>query len=424
MPAAKDKVPVIRNPQTWPRPVRTTLNWIVSQFHFAHALLRERLLDSGLSFFRDFVALLDRSIQDRKVAEEHALLHVRFARLPARHRPHHSSRERVDILLLMMRTGWTVKEAAKRLLVSESTIRSWIQDFAEGRLSADDHQVPHNKHAEVVAWIAHELKERYPLPECGYGTIAQLMVQNGIACSKSSVKRKLKRPKPKTPPKPAKSKKEKNDGVPFNVLAPKAKNRSWHMDLTEIRVLFFRFFVAAILDGFSRKLLAVKVYAWHPETKAIVDLLRQSVDSFGAPRFLVTDHGPIFRKRFKKALNGTPTTLVKGKVYSPEFNGKAERWFRTLKLWQRISLLFCSVGRVQQRLDAHRDWYNQVRCHQALAGRTPEEAWNGSSRPPPQPILECDPLKPAVEIRVERFRGDKDLPVVKIDVNRDARLAA
>lgn len=53
--------------------------------------------------------------------------------------------------------------------------------------------------------------------------------------------------------------------------------------------------------------------------------LRQTVDSFGATRFLVTDHGPIFRKRFKDALNGTPTTLVKGKVYSPEFNGKAER---------------------------------------------------------------------------------------------------
>lgn len=77
MPAAKDKVPGIRNPQTWPMPIRNTLDWIVAQLHFAHAILRERLLDSGLSFFRDFVALLDRSIQDRTVAEEHALLHAR-----------------------------------------------------------------------------------------------------------------------------------------------------------------------------------------------------------------------------------------------------------------------------------------------------------------------------------------------------------
>ncbi|MCK6475107.1 MAG: transposase, partial [Planctomycetes bacterium] len=116
--------------------------------------------------------------------------------------------------------------------------------------------------------------------------------------------------------------------------------------------------------------------------------------------------------------------LVKGKVYSPEFNGKAERWFRTLKVWQRISLLFCSVGRVQQRLDTHRDWYNQVRCHQALAGRTPEEAWNGSSRPPPQPILERDPLRPVVEVRINGFCDDLNLPVVKIEVLRNAKQAA
>lgn len=424
MSAAKDGVPAIHNPQTWPRPVRNTLDWIVAQLHFAHALFRERLLDSGLSFFRDFAARLDQSINDRTVAEEHSLLHARFARLPARHRPHYLPRERVDILLLMMRNAWAVKEASRRLLVSQSAIRSWMQDFSEGRLGTNNHQVPHNKHAEVVAWIAHELKERYPLPECGYGTIAQLMVQNGIACSKSSVKRKLKRPKPKKPTKPAKSKAKTGEDVPFNVLGPKAKNRTWHMDLTEIRVLCFRFFVAAILDGFSRKLLAVKVYAWHPDTRAMVALLRQSVDSFGAPRFLVTDHGPIFRKRFKKAPNGTPTALVKGKVFSPEFNGKAERWFRTMKLWQRIGILFCSVGRVQQRLDVHRDWYNQVRCHQALGGRTPDEVWNDTTRPPPQPILERDPLRPAIEVRIEGFRDDANLPVVRIDILRNAKRAA
>lgn len=424
MGAAKNDVPVIRNPQTWPKPIRNTLDWIVAQLYFAHALLRERLLDSGRSSFRDFAALLDRSIQDRTTSEEHALLRARFARLPARHRPHYSPRERIAILLLMRRNAWTVKEAARRFVVSTSSIRSWMNDFAEGRLNADYRQVPHNKHAEVVAWIAHELKERYPLPECGYGTIAQLMVQNGIACSKSSVKRKLNRSKPKRPTKPAKSKAKNNDGVPFIVLSPRKKNRTWHMDLTEVRVLCFRFFVAAILDGFSRKLLAVKAYAWHPDTQAMIGLLRQTVRHIGAPRFLVTDHGPIFRKRFRRAVERHHTTLVKGRVYSPEFNGKAERWFRALKLWQRIGILFCSAGRVQQRLDAHRDWYNSVRCHQGLEGRTPDEVWDGSTRPPPQPILDRDPLKPAIELRIEGFRGDANLPVVRIEVIRVDNRAA
>lgn len=79
---------------------------------------------------------------------------------------------------------------------------------------------------------------------------------------------------------------------------------------------------------------------------------------------------------------------------------------------------------MQQKRDARRNWYNQVRCHQALAGRTPDEVWNDTTRPPPLPILVCEPLKPAIEVRIGRFRRDENLPVVKIDLVRDAKRAA
>lgn len=422
--AAPTDTPRLQNPKTWPKPVQTTLEWIVAQLHFAHALLRERLLDSGLSFFPQFVGLLDRSLLERTQAEELALLHARFSRTPSRHRPHYNSCERVAILLLMMRNAWSVSQASKRLIVSESSIRSWMKDFLEGTLTADKQQIPHNKYSEIVAWIAHEIEERYPVPESGYGTIAHLIAQNGIACSKSTAWRKLKLPKPMRPPAPKVAKTKPKNTVPFHVLAPTAINRTWHMDLTVIRVLWFEFIVAAILDGYSRKLLTIKAYAWHPDTKAMLSLLRETIREHGRPRFLVTDHGPLFRKRFKKAIERRGTYLINGKAYSPEFNGKIERWFRTLKIWQRISLPFLSLGKVQAQLETHRDWYNGVRPHQSLGGRTPDEVWNNIFRPPPQPILARDLVKPAVAISIDDFRGDKNLPVVRIDVLCDAKRVA
>jgi len=136
--AASNDIPRLQNPKTWPKPVQATLERIVAQLHFAHALLRERLLDSGLSFFPQFVGLLDRSFHDRAQANVLELLQTRFGRLPARQRPHYNAREHVSILFLMMRNAWSVKEAARCLIVS------------------DKKQIPHNKYSEIVAWIAHD----------------------------------------------------------------------------------------------------------------------------------------------------------------------------------------------------------------------------------------------------------------------------
>jgi hypothetical protein len=43
-----------------------------------------------------------------------------------------------------------------------------------------------------MGWIAHELNERYPAPERGYGPFAHLIAENGIVCSKSTAGRMLK----------------------------------------------------------------------------------------------------------------------------------------------------------------------------------------------------------------------------------------
>ncbi|MCK6474945.1 MAG: integrase core domain-containing protein, partial [Planctomycetes bacterium] len=189
---------------------------------------------------------------------------------------------------------------------------------------------------------------------------------------------------------PTKAPEASADTVPFNILRPTKPNRTWHLDLTTIRVLWLTLHVAMLLDGFSRKLLALRVFRSEPKSREIARLVRRAYKDHGQARFIVTDHGGQFRTAFKKRVEIRGTEVVKGKVRSCTFNGKAERFFKTMKLWQRVTLIFASLVDVQKKLDIYRTWFNEERIHQGIGGLTPEEAWSGTKRPAPKAFLAAD----------------------------------
>ena len=71
---------------------------------------------------------------------------------------------------------------------------------------------------------------------------------------------------------------------PTHLLAPKQINRIWHLDLTTLRILWLQFTVAVLKDGFSRRVLRLKVYASVPKTSDMLRLVRTAVRSFEQPR--------------------------------------------------------------------------------------------------------------------------------------------
>jgi len=75
-----------------------------------------------------------------------------------------------------------------------------------------------------------------------------------------------------------------------------------------------------------------------------------------------------------------------------------------------------TVRPIQRRLDHYRRWYNEHRPHSALDGLTPDEAWSGDALPEPIPIRSRDPIKPQIDVRRLRCRGDPLLPVIQIIV--------
>ena len=104
----------------------------------------------------------------------------------------------------------------------------------------------------------------------------------------------------------------------------------------------------------------------------------------------------------------------------PCFNGKVERFFKTLHLWQRPALWPTTSRGLQQRLNQYQACYNTVRPHQALNGSTPDEAWHCVQHAEPIPIrsVDCPSRTPHIRVQRNRFGSDANLPVIKITVHR------
>lgn len=135
--------------------------------------------------------------------------------------------------------------------------------------------------------------------------------------------------------------------------------------------------ILGIVEHKSRQGLGLSVL----KDKASITILRcllDAVEHYGKPRFLRTDNEPVFTSRlFRFGLWLIGIRHQRIDKSCPWQNGKIERFFGTLKekldQWQVNGSEQLSGALVQFRF-----WYNHVRPHQNLYGRTPAEVWRGT----------------------------------------------
>jgi hypothetical protein len=162
-----------------------------------------------------------------------------------------------------------------------------------------------------------------------------------------------------------------------------------------------------------------------PTTANMLVLVRGAIRRFGKPRFLVTDGGSQFRSRFRNALK--PVDVVKGRRDRRcQFNGKAERFFKSFRIWQRVTLFAWRIPSIQRKLDIYREWYNAARPIFGLGCRMPDEIWAGVDSPirAAMPIRENDPVKPALNVHRLHYRGDPNLIQLAILIVRSVKRSA
>jgi len=139
--------------------------------------------------------------------------------------------------------------------------------------------------------------------------------------------------------------------------------------------------VLGIIDHGSRANLALLPL----KSKATITILRvilDCIERFGMPKQIRTDNEACFTSRLMAAvLRLLGIKHQRSELCSPWQNGRIERFFGSLK-----PLLMSHLSRrggtedLAETLSIFRFWYNHVRPHQHLKGRTPSEVWNGHVR--------------------------------------------
>jgi transposase InsO family protein len=152
----------------------------------------------------------------------------------------------------------------------------------------------------------------------------------------------------------------------------------WATDLTQVKDRLNNVHnLFGILDSGTRACLLLT----EVKTKASIMLLRcllDTIEQFGKPAAIRTDNEAVFTSRlFRFCLWVLQIKHQRTQVCSPWQNGRIERFFGTLKR----KLAFYDLDKIgfTQDLATYRFWYNHVRTHQYLNGKTPAEVWDAKA---------------------------------------------
>ena len=173
----------------------------------------------------------------------------------------------------------------------------------------------------------------------------------------------------------------------IQVLRKKIKNRKpkpvpmnliWGMDLTGKKDAYGNLYnILGIFEHKSRMGLSLTAM----KDKASITILRilfNAIELYGKPKSLRTDNESMFTSWiFRLSLWFMGIRHQRIDKSCPWQNGRIERFFGTLKekldQWQVIGM-----EQLNNALAQFRFWYNHVRPHQNLDGRTPAEVLNGT----------------------------------------------
>ncbi len=394
---------------------------ITTLFMCAAVDARARMLDHSSAFVR-LMNERDRLYAENALLErELAIYRSQRLRKEPKQRPHFVPEERAEILQVMRLRGWSPKKTAERFVVHAKTIRNWM-NAVDDKLRAKNllGGPPWNKAHESVRWLVREMRTMFPEPEFGSRTIARHIARAGIKLSRTSVRRMLQ----EEPPSPTKKHPERAvTQAPNHVRHPEEPNKVWHLDITTVKLLWWNIEIAALLDGFTRKIVALKAFKGRVKTAdltAMIDAAVRESGGRGAPRFIVTDHGSQFRREFRSAVSKMGVTHVRCQVHTWQLNAKVERVFRDIKTWAAKSVLSTNVAVVQKQLDAYREWHNRFRPHAAHDTLTPLEAEARTSKIETVSYTQKGGVEPVIKLERRHVGDDLRLcyPVIHVQERR------
>ena len=373
-------------PKSWTQHVRIAMLHVVALAGYATAYTQSWAANS-LSVRMRLKAENERLQQEiALMREEIRINNVRMVLITPQRRPHYPPMERMSILELRAAHGWSLQQTADVFLVTAGTIASWMRRIdEEGPDALVQLCEPVNKFPDFVRYAVQRLKTL--CPNMGKVKIAQTLCRAGLHLGSTTVGRILKEP-PGTQP---------SDTPPLSSRAVIAKesNHVWHIDLTAVPTgagfwtpwlpftLFqcwpFCWWVAVVIDQYSRRAIGFAVYSKHPTSRSISAFLGKATSFSAKPKYLICDQDKIFiADNFKRWLRRKHIKPRYGAIGQHGSIAVVERFIRTMKdeSLRRI-MVPAQHQKIRREIRYFVEWYNEARPHSALNGQTPNEIYNG-----------------------------------------------
>ena len=169
---------------------------------------------------------------------------------------------------------------------------------------------------------------------------------------------------------------EPGDGPSWLTFIGHMKGSLWSVDMFRCESVFLKaHWVLVVMDQFTRRIIGFGVHAGDP---ALCCMFNHVVLGKSAPRYLSSDHDPLFRfYRWRENPRIRGTQEIKTVPYAPTSHPFTERLVGTIRREYLDQILFWNERDLEEKLDELKNYYNIHRVHQALSGKTPNETAGG-----------------------------------------------
>lgn len=154
-------------------------------------------------------------------------------------------------------------------------------------------------------------------------------------------------------------------------------NQVWAADITYIPMARGFVYLVAIIDWYSRRVLAWRL-STTLETDFCIEALQEALSRFGQPDIFNTDQGAQFTaEAFTSVLHAHEIKISmdgKGRCIDNIF---VERLWRSLKYEEVYLYAYATVREAREGIKRYMEFFNHERQHQALGYQTPASFYDG-----------------------------------------------
>jgi putative transposase len=167
----------------------------------------------------------------------------------------------------------------------------------------------------------------------------------------------------------------RDDGPSWLTLLGHTKDSLWSVDLFRCEsILLKSHWVLLVIDQFTRRIIGFGVHAGDVDGVALCRMFNKAISAMGAPKYLSSDHDPLFTyHQWTANLRILDVDEIKSVPYTPRSHPFIERLIGTIRREFVDHTLFWNAVDLERKLETFKEYYNRSRTHASLGGSTPAE---------------------------------------------------